>query len=94
MILFLICSLAVYRVALMGSSEEGPAAMFARLRRKVPAKTNPGRGIRCILCWTVWVAGAVAGYLLWQEQIKLWETPLWWLGLSGGAVVIHLLSKD
>lgn len=94
MLLFLLSTLTVYRLSLMGSSEEGPAAMFARLRRQVPPKTNPGRGIRCILCWTVWVAGTTTTYLWWSGQITGWETPLWWMGLSGGAVVVHLATKD
>lgn len=92
--LFLLSTLTVYRLSLMGSSEEGPAAIFARLRRQVPPKTNPGRGIRCIMCWTAWVAGATTAYLYWRGQIMGWEQPLWRMGLSGGAVVVHLLTKD
>ena len=46
-LILLISALATYRLSLMLSSEEGPLAIFARMRRKVPPKTNPGRGIRC-----------------------------------------------
>lgn len=88
-LLFLVCTLAVYRLSLMLSSEEGPAAIFARLRRKVPAKTNPGRGIRCFLCWTVWIAGAVTGYLFWAGRVEAWEVVPYWFGLSGAAVALN-----
>ena len=43
-LILLISALATYRLSLMLSSEEGPLAIFARMRRKVPPKTNPGRG--------------------------------------------------
>ena len=40
-LILLISALATYRLSLMLSSEEGPLAIFARMRRKVPPKTNP-----------------------------------------------------
>jgi hypothetical protein len=43
----------------------GSARNFAWLRRSVPPKTNPGRGIRCFVCWSVWIAAVVTLYLLW-----------------------------
>jgi hypothetical protein len=40
-LILLISALATYRLSLMLSSEEGPLAILARMRRKVPPKTNP-----------------------------------------------------
>jgi hypothetical protein len=87
---FTLLALACYRLAEMGSSEEGPAAIFARLRRKVPAKTNPGRGIRCVLCWSVWVAAALTGYVLWLGWCSVDEAPVLWFAVSGAAILFHL----
>lgn len=88
-LILLISALATYRLSLMLSSEEGPLAIFARMRRKVPPKTNPGRGIRCFMCWSVWIAAAVAFYLLWLGMIMKGILPLYWFAVSGAAVLIH-----
>lgn len=87
--LFFLAALATYRLALMGSSEEGPAAVFARLRRQVPPKTNPGRGIRCIYCWSVWIAGAVTLWLALRGDVPWRDTGLYWFAVSGAAIAIH-----
>src|SRR4030095_17177283 len=84
-LIFLISALATYRVSLMMSSEQVSLAIFARMRRKVPPKTNPGRGIRCFICWSVWIAAAITLYLLWLGTITKEILPLYWLSLSSGA---------
>jgi hypothetical protein len=88
-LILLISALATYRLSLMLSSEEGPLAIFARIRRKVPPKTNPGRGIRCFMCWSVWIAAAVTLYLLWLGMITKEILPLYWFAVSGAAVLVH-----
>ena len=92
-LIFLISTLATYRLSLMLSSEEGPLAIFARMRRKVPPKTNPGRGIRCFVCWSVWIAAAVTLYLLWLGMVTKEISPLYWLAVSGAAVVVHCIIE-
>jgi hypothetical protein len=91
---FLISALATYRLSLMLSSEEGPLALFARLRRKVPPKSNPGRGIRCFLCWSVWISALATLYLIWLEVIPKAIAPVYWLALSGGAAIVHSLLRS
>jgi len=88
-LILLISALATYRLSLMLSSEEGPLAIFARIRRKVPPKTNPGRGIRCFMCWSIWIAAAVTLYLLWLGMITKEILPLYWFAVSGAAVLVH-----
>ena len=88
-LILLISALATYRLSLMLSSEEGPLAIFARIRRKVPPKTNPGRGIRCFMCWSVWIAAAVTLYLVWLGMITKEILPLYWFAVSGAAVLVH-----
>lgn len=92
-LIFLVSALAAYRLSLMLSSEEGPLSIFARMRRKVPPKTNPGRGIRCFFCWSIWIAAAVTLYLLWLGMITKEISPLYWLAVSGAAVVVHCLVE-
>lgn len=92
--IFLVSALCVFRLALMLSSEAGPAAIFAKMRRAVPPKTNPGKGIRCFLCWSVWVAAGVTAWLYYFGQVvEVWMTPIYWLGLSGAAIVIKWMEK-
>ena len=88
-LILLISALATFRLSLMLSSEEGPLAIFARIRRKVPPKTNPGRGIRCFMCWSIWIAAAVTLYLLWLGMITKEILPLYWFAVSGAAVLVH-----
>ena len=92
-LILLISALATYRLSLMLSSEEGPLAIFARMRRKVPPKTNPGRGIRCFMCWSVWVAAAVTLYLLWLGTITKEILPLLVQRLQTGVVAIRTLER-
>ena len=89
--IFFISALATYRLALMLSSEEGPLAIFARMRRNVPPKTNPGRGIRCFVCWSVWIAALATLYLLWLGLVSKEISPLYWMAISGAAVIINCL---
>lgn len=73
----------------MFSSEEGPLAIFAKMRRKVPPKTNPGRGIRCFNCWGIWVAMGITIFL-WIQFGGPWiEAPLFAIGLSGVAIALN-----
>jgi hypothetical protein len=87
--LFFLASMATYRLALMGSSEEGPAAIFARLRHKVPPKTNPGRGIRCLYCWSVWIAGLITLLFVYRQDVSPRDAPLYWLAVSAAAIALH-----
>lgn len=92
--LFFLAALATYRLALMGSSEEGPAAIFARLRRQVPSKSNPGRGIRCFNCWSTWCGIVFAVYFCTKEWLMWNVAPLYALALSASAMLLNRFSKN
>lgn len=49
-------ALAAWRVAHMVAREEGPAALFERLRETTDDDTTLGRGLRCPLCVGFWAA--------------------------------------
>lgn len=82
--IFIIASLAVYRLSRMISDEEGPWSVFTWLRGLAPATHWIGRGLECILCLSVWIALPVA---LWIDPSLNWW--LTWLALSGVTVVIR-----
>ena len=82
---------AVADIELIG---RGPLAIFARMRRKVPPKTNPGRGIRCFMCWSVWVAAAVTLYLLWLGTITKEILPLLVQRLQSGSSLSERLNAS
>lgn len=69
----LVLVLATWRVAHMVAREEGPFALFERLRATSDPHTTLGRGIRCPLCVGAWAAacttvlyyvGGMAGWVL------------------------------
>jgi hypothetical protein len=88
-ILLILGMMFTHRLSLMLSSEEGPLALFAKMRRKVPPKTNPGRGIRCFFCVSVWVAGVVTIFFVTQKVVLPLWSPIVWLAVSSGAICIH-----
>lgn len=92
-LLFLISAFAVSRVSDIIAEEEGPLSVFRRLRRKVPARTNAGRGIRCPYCVGVWIAGMATAWVWWIGLVPGPMTPLWLFGISGAAAAIKSASE-
>jgi hypothetical protein len=86
-LLFFVSGLAVYRVADVIADEEGPFGIFRKLRRKVPAKTNPGRGIRCPYCMGIWVAMLTTAWLWWIGSVPGELAVIYVFGLSGQAAL-------
>lgn len=65
---FALAVLAVYRVAYLIAEDEGPMSLMANLRARLDPQrvTWVGRGIRCPMCVSFWlalVAGVVVGGL-------------------------------
>lgn len=81
---FALSSLAVYRLSRMITDEEGPFALFTKLRELAKPDTWLGRGLECIMCVSVWVALPVALWIDWS--LRWWLT---WLALSGVTVLIR-----
>lgn len=88
-LLLILGMMFTHRLSLMLSSEEGPLAIFAKMRRKVPPKTNPGRGIRCLYCWSVYISAAVTIFYVSQNIVPVIWSPIAWLAISSGAICIH-----
>lgn len=83
-LVLLLASLAVYRLSRMITDEEGPFAVFTKLRGAFPPLNWVGRGLECIMCVSVWIALPVALYI-----DLSWTAPLTWLALSSVTVIIR-----
>lgn len=87
--LFLIGSLATYRLALMVSEEDGPAYMFRKLRNVPPRKSSAHEGIRCIWCSSVWFSAITTTFFWWRGEIAGVDWVLYWLAFAGASVVLN-----
>lgn len=86
---FTIAALAVYRLSLLISEEDGPAWIFRHLRNAPPKKSSLHKGIRCQWCVSVWMAGLVTVWLWWIGKVQPIDTPLISLALSGAAIALN-----
>lgn len=84
----LVCAaLAVYRLAQLLSLDDGPLAVFARLRAAFPGGTWGGarwsvaEWLRCPFCQGVWWAALIVPALLWPGRVG--DALLAWLALAG-----------
>jgi hypothetical protein len=86
---FALGSLVTYRLSLMLSKESGPWRIFKKLRHAAPPKSATREGISCLHCESVWWAAPVTAYLVWSREIAPADGPLYWLGFSAVAIVLH-----
>ena len=91
----ILAALAVYRLSLLISKEDGPAWIFRKLRQLPPPKSSARDGLSCQLCTSVWFAAPVGAWLFWFESLPAWaqrtgDFVLLWLALSAVAICIHM----
>jgi hypothetical protein len=79
--------LATWRVTHLLHAEDGPGALFARLRRKA-ASAGWHDLLDCFYCLSLWVAMPFASVIAdtWKECLLLWPA------LSGASIVIERMS--
>lgn len=78
--------LAVFRLALLFSKEDGPAFIFRKLRKLPPPKSSAKEGLSCLFCTSVFAAALVTWYEWAIGLIATNLTPLYWLGMSSLAI--------
>jgi hypothetical protein len=80
--------LAVWRLTHLLSAEDGPWDVVFHLRRWA-GESMWGRALDCFNCLSMWIAlpFAVGVGETWKERLLLWPA------LSGGAVLLQLLSR-
>jgi hypothetical protein len=92
-LLFVVGALAIWRLILLLTVDEGPFSAFKKMRAGLNTSTWVGRGLRCENCLSFWFGLFVAMWLWYFGVVAVWEFPLWWLGLSGGALFIDYMAK-
>lgn len=85
----LLLILAVYRLSRIVTKEDGPFSIFETLRY-VTREHWVGELLECPLCFSVWASGLCV--LLSLHPLGWWV--ILWLGVSGGAVLVHKVAKD
>jgi len=85
----LLGGLTTFRLSLLLSKEDGPAYIFRKIRRIPRQNTSAREGLSCAWCMSVWMSALVAGYLWWTNAITNLEAPLYWLAMSGIAIICN-----
>lgn len=86
--LFLVCSLACFRVTRLVTDDK----IFAWLRRLPPPKSKAKELVRCPFCASAYFAAAITFYLwLYLQVIPGMDALLWWLSIWGGSVLLNQL---
>lgn len=84
---FVLCTLAVWRIAHLIAHEDGPFDIVVRIRSKV-GHGFLGSLLDCFLCVSLWVAAPFAWLVAtgWTDRIVAW------LALSAAASILFLLT--
>ena len=80
--------LGVWRVTHLLQAEDGPADIFARLRKALGSSVA-GRAFGCFYCLSLWTALPIAYCLgqTWTERILLWPAA------SAGAILLERFTE-
>jgi len=88
LVLFLVCSLATWRLTHLMVAEDGPFDLICHLRRLL-GDSQAGRAMDCFYCSSLWLAMPMA--------LMITRSPLdWlfaWLSLSGAASLLERLTQ-
>lgn len=82
--LFILGTLAAWRLTALLAYERGPAGIFDLFRRTM-VRMRLGRLVGCFHCLGVWVTAAVALILYGFE----WSTALIWLAMAGAISIVE-----
>lgn len=89
----LLAVLATNFVAKTITQLDGPFDAMARLRNAVGQRSWVGRGLHCIHCVGLYVALAVALYLVFIHRVTWSEFGLVWLGVAGGSSALYQVVR-
>lgn len=91
--LLLLLVAGVYRIARLASQEEGPFAVFQRMRDAAGQASWFGRGLHCFMCLSWWIAGVAAVVLVLAGRAAWADLWYLWPGLAGLAVVMYQVVR-
>ena len=84
---FLLCTLAVWRISHLLAQEDGPFDLVFRLRKV--GQGFFGALLDCFLCLSLWIA---LPFALLSADTSI-DRIVAWLALSGGASILFLLTN-
>jgi hypothetical protein len=85
---FVVAALATWRVTHLLVSEDGPADVVVRVRRRLGDGVL-GRAMDCFWCLSIWIAAPAALFVT-RRPIEAVPT---WLALSGAACLLEKLGS-
>lgn len=88
-LLFILAVLATYRLSLLFSKESGPARIFQKLRRVPPPRSSAREGLSCQWCMSIYSSAVVTAFLCVKGVVHPLDSPLVWLAVSAGAIVVN-----
>lgn len=86
---FGVVALGAYRLGYIITQEEGPFGLTERFRNLFVADNWLGRGVRCFLCVSFWMALLLSLLI----PASLTEHVLLWFGSAGLAVILDKYWK-
>ncbi len=86
--LLIISSLAVFRLSELVALDKGPFEIFKKIRDLFPPGSQIDQMLECRHCGGMWWSLLLTIFLSVIHAVPVWQFPLWWLGIAGGAVVI------
>ena len=85
---FVVGTLATWRIASLLTREEGPFALFSRLRGPY-VERGLRHALHCFYCASVWAAAPITGFVApWSVR-----SIVIWLALSGGACLLDRATQ-
>ena len=85
--LFVLATLATWRLTHLVVEEDGPFELIVRLRRWL-GDSQSGRAMDCFYCSSLWLAAPMA--LLVSSDVQDWAVS--WLALSGAACLLQQMT--
>jgi len=89
---FFLAVLTVFRVSSLLVHEDGPKAIFRRLREKAAGSEFFHQLLSCVWCTSVWIAGFYIIAFLLIPQVVYWVSL--WLSLSSGVILVQQLARN
>lgn len=90
---FVLCTFAVWRLCLLVTTDSGPGDILLKLRGRFSPQHWFGKGIRCEMCTSFWFGLMFALVFWYMGQLSLLEMVIWWLALSGAAILVDAVAR-
>lgn len=87
--MFVFAALATYYTALVLTQQDGPFALFLKLRNQFTDDTSwIARGLRCLVCMSLYTSALFTFFLVYFYHISLNNAVFVLPGLAGASVIL------